>query len=649
MSVQAEQVYGFGPYTLDSGERVLLREGRPVPLTPKAFEVLRLLVERHGHIVEKGELLEKVWADSFVEEGNLKVTVSLLRKALEESAAEHPFIETVPRRGYRFVAPVTEACDEAAEPRASERADSEIALSEIASEKKMAAGREEKQETILSARARNVLWPALAACVAVGLALAGYLIWAKHADNSKGAQSGEIKSIAVLPFKSLVANSGDEYLEIGIADTLITRLTSIREIAVRPTSAVRKYGGAEQDPLAAGRELKVESVLEGNIQRLGDRIRVTARLVRVGDGSPLWADQFDEKFTDIFSVEDAISQKVAGALALRLSGEEQARLTKRYTQNSEAYQLYLEGRYFWSRRSRESVEQAVEYFQRAIRIDPNYALAYAGLSDAYSVQLLAVSPGERLEKAKETALKAIELDDSLAEAHTSLASVLQDHDWDFPRAEEEFLKAIRLNPNYATAHQWYAEYLARMGRLEQAMAEMRRAQELDPQAMIIHSEIGLIYYEMRQYDQAVEQLSKTLEMDASLPHALDTLAKVYEQKGMFNEAIDLSERRMGDAPESRQFIASLREAYAISGAKGYWRKWVEQTEQEYANKGATAADLAEIYAAAGERERAFEFLDKAFAYRSTRLLWMKVDPQYDSLRSDPRFANLLARVGLPPV
>ncbi|MDT5261455.1 MAG: eukaryotic-like serine/threonine-protein kinase, partial [Acidobacteriota bacterium] len=496
--------------------------------------------------------------------------------------------------------------------------------------------------------ARRYVRPLLIACVAlVTLALAGYFIRSRRMES---ARTGEIKSIAVLPFKSLIASGGDEYLELGLADTLITKLSGIRRITVRPTSAVRKYGGAEQDAVAAGRELQVESVLEGNIQRINDRIRVTARLVRVSDGVPLWADQFDEKFTDIFSVEDAISQKAAGALALRLSGEERQQLAKRYTESSEAYQFYLEGRYFWNKRTAEDTGRAIKYFAQAADSDSHYALAYSGLADCYNMMGYwnLTQPREAFPKAKEAAIKALEIDDTLAEAHASLAYAELEFDWDAARAESGYKRAINLNPNYETAHQWYAEYLLVMGRLREADVEAESARRIDPLSMPVRMFIASKSYEAeRDYDRAIGQLKQMIELDPGFAPAYHLLGACYREKGLNDRAVEawLKGATLDGAPP--ETTRRLRKAFEESGMSGYLRQEIAALGEDSKSRYVSPVFVAMDYALLGEKDHAFEWLDKAYDERSGWLLELRFDPVWDNLRADPRFADLLRRMGIP--
>ncbi|MGH9937967.1 MAG: winged helix-turn-helix domain-containing protein, partial [Blastocatellia bacterium] len=416
MSKQIKQFYEFGPFRIDPSQRALFREGRLVALPPKIFETLLALVERSGQIVEKDKLIKEVWPETIVEENNLTQYISALRKTLGDGRHEHRYIQTIPRRGYRFAAEVREVRDEAAELIIRDQTTLSLKISEETEEieqERTARG----TEAAGSFAWRQNLRRTIPVVTTLALALAGVIFWiaikTKPADTGVG-QTPFRGSIAVLPFKALDASERDEYLGLGMADTLITKLSNIGQIKVRPTSAIRKYAGQEQDALAAGREQKVDAVLEGSIHRLSDKMRVTVRLLSVRDGSPLWAYKSDKARTDLFELQDSIAEEVAGALMLKLSGREKERLTKRHTESIEAYQVYLKGRYFWNKRTPHDLQKAVEHFQQAITIDPNYALGYAGLADCYVFLMEGAKRDEALRK-------ALELDDTLVEAITTQA------------------------------------------------------------------------------------------------------------------------------------------------------------------------------------------------------------------------------------
>jgi tetratricopeptide (TPR) repeat protein len=401
--------------------------------------------------------------------------------------------------------------------------------------------------------------------------------------------------------------------------------------------------------LDAGRKLGVDALLEGTIQRSGDKIRVTVQLVRAKDGTPLWADTFHEQFTNIFVLQDSISGQMAKALTMKLTGEEEKQLAKDYTDNPGAYQAYLKGRYFWNKRTSNGLEMAVKSFTQATELDPAFALAYAGLADCYN--LLAyyskAPPKESFPKAKSMAIRALEIDDALAEAHTSLGYVKMRHDWDWMGAEREFKRAIELKSNYATAHHWYSEFLTMMGRFDEAITEAKRARELDALSLIINTDLGRTLIWARQYDEAIEQLEKTLELDPNFAEAHNILGRAYEQKGMKDEAISEWLRAMTLSGKSQERIEALRNAYGVSGMGGYLQNQLDFLLKEPSNpRNVSLFSIAFLYTRLGNKKEALEWLEKAFEERSEKLIILKVDQNFDSLRSDPRFKELLRRVGL---
>jgi TolB-like protein len=584
--------YEFAPFLLDAGERLLLRDGKPVSLAPKVFDTLVVLVENSGRLVGKDELMTSLWPDTFVEEVTLARNVSDLRKVLEESSGERKYIETVSKRGYRFVAKVTVRGDESPALIVQRHTISRVVV-------------EEPAETEAAAR-----------------------------------------SIAVLPFKPLGRDDGDEYLGLGMADALITRLSNIRQVNVRPTSAVSKYAGERKDPIAAGRDLNVESVVDGSIQRSADQIRVTVQLVSVKDGSALWAGKFDEKFIDIFSIEDSISEQVVGALTLKLTGDERRLLARRYTQNTRAYQEYLKGRYYLNKRTTPWLRKSVDHFQHAIDLDPDYATAYAGLADSYTllVNWDTMPPGEGFPKAKAAAGRALQIDDSLAEAHVSLGHTLL-HTWEWQDCERSFKRAIALNSSYAPAHQWYAEYLTAMGRFDEAIAEALRAQELDPLSIVHGADVGFMLYYARRYDEAIERLQHTIDMDPDfwVPH--HKLGQVLTQKGMHEQALAEIDKAMVLSGKSSLAVLLIGHGYAAAGRRSEALTVLDQLNELSKRRYFSRYRVASIYAGLGMSDQAFEWLEQAYELRDARLIWLKVDPVLDGLRSDDRYEDLLRRVG----
>ena len=476
----------------------------------------------------------------------------------------------------------------------------------------------------------------------IGLALAIF-------SSRPAPPRAPIKSIAVLPFKPLGTEGRDEALELGMADTLIAKLSNIREIDVRPISAVHKYTGLGQDAVGAGREQRVDAVLDGHVQKAGEKVRITVRLLRIGDGASLWADKFDAEITDIFAVQDLISERVAAALAVTLAGGERERLIKHHTENAEAYQLYLKGRYHLSRLTDDGFLKGRDFFQQARDRDPNYALAYAGLADAYHrlSGWNALAPKDGFPRAREAALKAIELDEGLAEAHTALGVVKFLYDWDFVGAEGEFKRAVEINRSSSDARQMYGLYLSAMGRFDEALVEMRRAQELDPLSLEKVAGTGDILYQQRHYDHAIEQYRRALEMEPNSGFAHWALGNVYVHKGMYEEAIAEYQKAIplsGDSPDE---LASLGNAYALSGKRREAQAVIDDLKERSKRRYISPTIIAFIYAGLSEKDEAFAQLDKAYDGRDFILVFLKVDPTFDRLRSDPRFAELVRRVGLP--
>ena len=605
--------YAFGPFLLDTRERRLLRDGEVVPLTLKAFDLLQVLVENQGHLLEKEELLRRVWPDAVVEENNLTVTISALRKALGEGPTDRQYIETVPRRGYRFVADL--------------RASAEPA---------------QAAPVVRNGRARAFALGGAFLVVLAAAALAS--MWKR---STPGA-ARPVRSMAVLPFRSLTDDG--EYLGLGMADTLITRLGRT-DLLVRSTGAVQKYAVPGLDPVAAGRDLQVDAVLEGSIQTAGDRLRTTVRLLRVADGSTLWAGTFDERLPDIFAVQDSISQRVAGALELELTEAQRSLLARRDTADSEAYQLYLRVRFFWNKRSRDGFERGAAYFRQAVEQDPAYALAYAGLADSHIGMTFYhyAAPQSAMPLARAAALRALEIDDSLAAAHASLAHVKTNYEWDWAEAERLWRKAIALEPGYATAHQWFGvHYLAPMGRLEEAIAETRRARQLDPLSPVFNAFVGAALFFARRHDEAIDECRKTIDLHPEFGVAHWYLGRAYLQKGRLGEALVELRRAVALSGGSPLMKGTLGVGYAAAGDRTAAAATGDELEKLRVGGYASALDLAGIHAALGDRERAFRWLDQAAAERAFHLIYLKVWPELDPLRKDPRFDALVRRIGLQP-
>lgn len=564
---QTNLLYEFGPFRVDARERRLLRDGEVVPLTPKVFDVLLVLVQNRGHILSRDEVMKLVWPNTAVEEGNIARNISTLRNALGELPREPQYIETIPWRGYRFVASVKEVRDRSDRP--------------------------------------------------------------------------AISSIAVLPFVNVAGDQDLEYLADGFTETLINNLSQLTGLKVMSRNSSFRYKGREVDAQAIGRELNVESVLIGRIAKRDDLLSISLELVDTRDDSHLWGAQYNRQPADIFALQEKIAHEITDRLRLNLTLQEQHRLTRRHTENAEAYQLYLKGRYYFNKLTMEGVEKGIDYFQQAIDKDAHYAMAYAGLGDSYNYLAKPV-------EAQQAVIKALDLDDALGEAHASLGFFKFIYDWDFAGAEREFKQALGLNPNYPEAHHWFAIYFANIGRHDEARAEAKRAVELDPLSLLMNMTPALTSYLARDYDGAVTELRKIIDMEPNVLVAHSVLGNVYVQQGLYEMAmaeyqkvLDLSK---GVAVVETAMKAVIAHAYAKWGKRSKALKMLDELTK--ASNGSPHS-IAEVYATLGQIDQAFEWLNKACDQHDMPLVSMKTNPTLDGLRADSRFADLVRRVGLP--
>lgn len=665
MSKNSKHFYEFGEFRLDTAERQLWRDVKEVALTPKAYAILSLLVEHSGRTLTKEDFMREVWGDSFVEEKNLADNISIIRQALGDDPKNPQYIKTIPRRGYRFIADVHEVSESGPDLFLTERSRARIVVDE-----ELQPDTDVVQENVLRQRSavttlppvrKTARWPRLALIVGA-CALLGALVFVAYRILSskrtpvavQPSSDGTIsaRTLAVLPFKPLVADSQDPALELGMTDALISKLSNIGQITVRPTNSVLKYAADDQDLRATASELGVDVLLVGRVQKIDDRIRLSVQLVRAADGATVWAEKFDEKFTDIFAVQDTVSERAAQALALKLTGEERRRLAKRYTDNVEAYQLYLKGRQHWSTFTRAGREKSINYYNEALRIDPDYTLAYTGLAGTYIVTGIygPLSPAEAMPKARDAVRRALELDEELAQAHVSYAAYKIFYERDWPGAERELKRAMELNPKDADAPDLYGYYLTAIGRPEEAVASHRRAKELAPQWPIPANDLLDALFFARRYDEAIEQCRQVLRLDPTEPYAGWVLAKALNMKGLPDEAIADIKPRL-DSPEvgehmKGRLLTELGYAYAASGRGAEAAKVVEQLS---ANADPwRPVQLAKIYAGSGDRKKAFAWLTKAADNLFPFLYEVRVEPHFDGLRSDPRYAEILRRMNLPP-
>ena len=648
MFKQGERSYVFGPFRLDTSEKMLLREGRPVPLTPKAFEILAALVRRGGHLVDKDELLKAVWPDSFVEDSSLTQNIYVLRKALGDDAEEHRYIETVPRRGYRFVADVEEV-SAGPPPGGSEgRAGAARAGEGPAPGALDATGAVASPPRPGRRAGRSALVAALLLLLLASAAVS-YLLISKQPARG-GRPPRKVESLAVLPFNSLSRRDEEEALGAGMADAIIVRLGGTGRLSVPPTGAVYKYAGREQGA-AAARELGVDAVLTGAVQRSEGRVRVTAQLIAAGDGATLWSGVFDEKVEDIFAVQDSIAEQMLAELSPHLTGggEATAARRRRHSRDPEAYQHYLTGLYFWNKSTKEGFYKAAEYFRRAIEEDPEYALAHGALADTYV--MIAVykydrsPPREIYGKARAAAARALELDDTVVEAHAAMSKVLAFYDKDYAGAERELKRAIELDPNHASARLRYAWLLLVMGRLEEGVREMSRAQQLDPLSPITNITLGQFYVFAGRHDDALRFGRRAVELDPNNSNAHLALGYAYEEQGMFAEAI--AEYESASAIEEGSGVTygleGLCHAYAASGRREEALRVLSRLEGPSMAGSVSPYNVALINSALGRKDLAFEWLERAAAVDDLHPAFLRYDPQLQPLKADPRFTDILRR------
>jgi len=620
MLEERKHLYVFGPFRLDPAQRLLFRDNQIIPLTPKAVETLLVLVAKRGQLVTKEELLQRVWPDTFVEEGTVARNVSFLRKALGEAADGREYIETHSKRGYRFIAEVREVKREAVT--------------------KGETGEESSQAGALPATAGGRRrW--IAALAAAGVLLA---IGAATFDRFRSSRFSSDRKVmlVVLPFENLSGDPEQEYFSNGLTEEMITQLGRLQpqRLGVLARTSAMQYKGTKKSAAAITGELGVDYILEGSVRREGSRVRISAQLIQGKDQSHLWAEDYDRDLRDILSVQSEVASAIAAQIRLKLTPEQHARSGHAPPVNPEAYEDYLKGRFFWNKRTVEGHQKAIQFFDQAIALDPDYAEAYAGRADAYA--LLGSWPNsvlprrEAMTRARLSAQKALALDESLADAHTSLGFLKMHYDWDFTGAEKEFLRAIALNPGYATAHHWYAYDLVALGRLEDAVAQARLAQKADPLSVIISRDVGELLLFAGHDDEAIAQSRKTLEMDPNFSHAKWTLAWAYHHKGAEQEFLEELEK-----------VSPRGLYYALVGRPSEARRAVRKIEQDAAKRYGLASFVAVVYASLGDKDRAFLWLERCFQERDGTLILLRVEPSWGPLRSDPRFEQLARRIGLP--
>src|SRR5579884_74759 len=634
MFQETSALYEFGDFRVDTVRRIVLRQGQQLALTAKAFDTLETLIRNRDRVLTKDELLKAIWPNTFVEEANLAQNVSALRKVFGEAPGENRYIATVPGRGYRFVGEVRSPAQSGTELVLERSFTADVAIDEEET-------RDERQHTWVSWLTRpSGFVPALAILAALGV-IAIVMMRRSAADAEKP------RSLAVLPFRQLAQPAGDEYLGIGLADAVITRLSNVRQLVVRPTDSVLKYSGPVVDPRAAGRELAVDALLDGKVQKAGDRLRVTVQLIRVADGRPLWAESFDEDSANLFAVEDSVSRKVADTLALHLAGDEKRELARQYTQNVEAYRSYLQGRYAGFRFTRQGLNQAIENFNRAIAQDPSYAIAYAGLADAYTTASdWVLSPREALPKAEAASRKALAFDDRLAEAHSSLAHSLM-HQWKLAPAGAEFDRALALNPNNTAIYFAYSEYLSALGKYDESIAALNKALQINPLSAEITALKAWPYYLKVDNQGAFDAGRQTLALDPDFWFGHMDCAMALHEMRRYPEAIAEYEKARAINPDSTLLVAGEASTSADAGDRAKAQSMLAELMRTAQRQYVSPMDIAAIHAALNERDAAFAWLNKAYDDQSEMLLFLRRYTPFMNLRGDPRFDALIARVGVP--
>src|SRR5450755_821447 len=608
-------VVRFGSFEADICAGELRRNGVRLKLQSQPFRVLALLLQRPGQILTREELQQELWpSGTFVDyEQGLATAVNKVRDALGESSANPRFIETVPRQGYRFIAPVTTVLRESPGLPLPVRS----------------PGR----------RIRIYIIAAVTALASV--ALVGWLLHKPYPRH--------IESLAVLPLDNLSGDPAQEYFADGMTDELITNLGKISQVRVISSGSAARYKGTRKAVSEIARELGADAVIEGTVLRSGKRVRITAQLIDADKEKHLWAQSFERDLDDVLALQDDMARAIAGQVRAKLLANDPARPVRAGMVDPRAHDLYLQGRYCWRQRTREGEQAGLEYFVQAVAQDPNYAHAYAGIADSYLVLGAhgRLPPAEAFPKAREAARMALQIDDNLAEAHTSLGWIEAFVDWDWPGSDREFRRAVDLQPNYPTAHHWYSHYLAAVGQLDDSLAEIRRAHQLDPFEVNIDVWLGTILYDLGCYDEAIAQHQKTIEL---YPHTaaaqLNEISTILGRQGKLNAAVE-SKRKSQTLSDDPRFAETLWQAYTSSGYNGYLKKRIEHTISTSARGSEPASSLAQLYATLGDKDAALRWLERAVEQRDV-WLYLKADPAYDNIRSDPRFQSLVRRMHLNP-
>ena len=633
----------FGTYevSLQTGE--VRKAGLRIRVQQQPMKLLEILLERPGEVITREELRSRVWTDEGFGDFDQAVNIAIakLRSALGDSAENPRFIETLPKRGYRFIADVS-VVDTDARPKRPESAAEDLPRLERKTEPA-----DRFQSTGLAPAPKRRTWPTHRVIVAFALVLS-LPILSVWIFRPRGPAPTGIRSLAVLPLENLSGDASQNYFADGMTDELITDLAQISALRVISRTSVMVYKGARKPLPQIAHELNVDAVVEGTVLRAGDQVRITAQLIEASTDKHLWSQSYEGELRDTLALQNRVASAIADQIRINLTPQEQAALKNVKVVNPESYESYLKGRYFWNKRTEDGLKAALAYFSQAIEEDPKYAPAYSGLADTYALlgdwQYAVMTPKEAFPKAKAAAIKALELDNTLGEAHNSLAFVLDGFDWDFDSAGKEFRRAIELNPGYATGHHWYAWHLSLSGRYEEAIPEMRKALDLDPLSLIINTDLAELLGLAHSYDESIEQSRKTIEMDPNFALAHNQLAQAYLQKHMYAEAVAELQKAAKLSRDSPTCIANLARAYVASGKRSEAVKLLGDLKKRSTPGYSNAAEIAMIYASLGDTDQAMNWLEKGYEERFNPGVLLR--PGFDPLRSDSRFQGLVHRIGL---
>jgi TolB-like protein/DNA-binding winged helix-turn-helix (wHTH) protein/Flp pilus assembly protein TadD len=634
----------FGVFEVDLRAGELRKHGLRIRLQEQPFQLLATLLERAGQVVTREELQKKLWpADTFVDfDHGLNKAVNKIRDALGDSAESPRFVETVARRGYRFLAEVKGADEIAVRS-------PEIAPAQLPSSQPPASQTGDRAELVDAAAMPQRRLPPLAWKISAFVLLAVIAAFAAWKIHSRNRPAPAIHSLAVLPLESLSNDASQDYFADGMTDELISDLGQISALRVISRTSVMAYKHARKPLPQIARELNVDAIVEGTVLRSGDQVRITAQLIDAAADKHLWSQSYEGELKDTLALQNQVARAIAEQIRINLNPQEQAALKSAKVVNPEAYESYLKGRYFWNKRTPDSLKVALAYFNQAIDEDPMYAQAYSGLADTYALlgdwQYGVMTPKEALPKAKAAASKALELDSTLSEAHNSLAFCFDAFDWDFDAAGKEFQRSIELNPGYATAHHWYSWHLSLLGRYDQAIEEMRKAKSLDPLSLIINADLAELLSIAHFYDESIIQSRKTIEMDPNFALAHNQLAQAYLQKQMNAEAIAELQKAVQLSAGSPTCIANLARAYAASGRTSEAEKLLSDLKSHSNGGYSDAAEVSMVYAALGDKEQAMHWLEIGYEQRFNPGVLLR--PGFDPLRADPRFQDLVHRIGFP--